>query len=203
MFGWETQTIEGGGMEFTFWRLRGYGDFLESLDPEMRRRQRESGAPEGFDDAVAWFQPMTAGQFPDEVPPHWSTTFAVDDADASAEKATELGGTVPVGAARRRPDENRGRERSGGGDVHGQQVLPGGAVAAPAIPPSGIVEGGNGGRRRRHPGYIDDKEAVLRRLSRIEGQVRGVRRMVGEEAYCIDVLTQIAAVERARSTGSR
>jgi len=47
------------------------------------------------------------------------------------------------------------------------------------------------------PGYVDDKEAVLRRLSRIEGQVRGLRRMVGEEAYCIDVLTQIAAVEKA------
>jgi DNA-binding FrmR family transcriptional regulator len=47
------------------------------------------------------------------------------------------------------------------------------------------------------PGYVDDKEAVLKRLSRIEGQIRGIRRMVDEEAYCIDVLTQIAAVERA------
>jgi DNA-binding FrmR family transcriptional regulator len=47
------------------------------------------------------------------------------------------------------------------------------------------------------PGYLEDKEAVLRRLSRIEGQVRGLGRMVGDEAYCIDVLTQIAAVERA------
>jgi DNA-binding FrmR family transcriptional regulator len=47
------------------------------------------------------------------------------------------------------------------------------------------------------PGYLEDKEAILRRLSRIEGQVRGLGRMVGEEAYCIDVLTQIAAVERA------
>jgi DNA-binding FrmR family transcriptional regulator len=47
------------------------------------------------------------------------------------------------------------------------------------------------------PGYVDDKDALLRRLSRIEGQIRGVRRMVDEEAYCIDVLTQIAAVERA------
>jgi DNA-binding FrmR family transcriptional regulator len=47
------------------------------------------------------------------------------------------------------------------------------------------------------PGYIDDKDAVERRLSRIEGQVRGLRRMVAEEAYCIDVLTQISAVERA------
>jgi DNA-binding FrmR family transcriptional regulator len=47
------------------------------------------------------------------------------------------------------------------------------------------------------PGYVDDKAAVEKRLSRIEGQVRGLRRMVDEEAYCIDVLTQIAAVERA------
>ena len=47
------------------------------------------------------------------------------------------------------------------------------------------------------PGYVDDKEAVMRRLSRIDGQVRGLSRMVDEEAYCIDVLTQIAAVERA------
>jgi DNA-binding FrmR family transcriptional regulator len=47
------------------------------------------------------------------------------------------------------------------------------------------------------PGYIDDKAAVAKRLSRIEGQVRGLRRMVDEEAYCIDLLTQISAVERA------
>ena len=47
------------------------------------------------------------------------------------------------------------------------------------------------------PGYVDDKEAVLKRLSRIEGQVRGLERMIDEEAYCIDVLTQIAAVESA------
>jgi len=46
-------------------------------------------------------------------------------------------------------------------------------------------------------GYIDDKEALLRRLSRIEGQVRGVRGMVGDEAYCIDVITQISAISRA------
>jgi CsoR family transcriptional regulator, copper-sensing transcriptional repressor len=47
------------------------------------------------------------------------------------------------------------------------------------------------------PGYIDDKASLERRLARIEGQVRGLRRMVDEEVYCIDVLTQIAAVERA------
>jgi CsoR family transcriptional regulator, copper-sensing transcriptional repressor len=47
------------------------------------------------------------------------------------------------------------------------------------------------------PGYIHDSDALLRRLTRIEGQVRGLRRMVEEDAYCIDVLTQIAAVDKA------
>ena len=47
------------------------------------------------------------------------------------------------------------------------------------------------------PGYLADKDALLRRLSRIEGQVRGVRGMVEDEAYCIDVLTQLAAVTSA------
>lgn len=46
-------------------------------------------------------------------------------------------------------------------------------------------------------GYTDDKEAVLKRLRRIEGQVRGLQRMVDEDAYCIDVLTQISAVTKA------
>jgi DNA-binding FrmR family transcriptional regulator len=46
-------------------------------------------------------------------------------------------------------------------------------------------------------GYSDHKEDVLRRLRRIEGQVRGLQRMVGEDAYCIDVLTQISAATRA------
>jgi DNA-binding FrmR family transcriptional regulator len=46
-------------------------------------------------------------------------------------------------------------------------------------------------------GYVHDKEALLRRLSRIEGQVRGVRGMVDDEAYCIDVITQLAAVTSA------
>ena len=47
------------------------------------------------------------------------------------------------------------------------------------------------------PGYVADKDAVLRRLSRVEGQVRGIRGMVDDEAYCIDVLTQIAAATKA------
>jgi len=48
-------------------------------------------------------------------------------------------------------------------------------------------------------GYIKarDKELLQNRLNRIEGQVRGVQRMVNEEAYCVDVLTQIASVVSA------
>jgi CsoR family transcriptional regulator, copper-sensing transcriptional repressor len=46
-------------------------------------------------------------------------------------------------------------------------------------------------------GYIANKDAVLRRLRRVEGQVRGLQRMVDSEAYCIDVLTQISAATRA------
>ena len=46
-------------------------------------------------------------------------------------------------------------------------------------------------------GYSTDKQALLKRLARIEGQVRGVSRMVEEERYCIDVLTQIGAIEAA------
>jgi CsoR family transcriptional regulator, copper-sensing transcriptional repressor len=46
-------------------------------------------------------------------------------------------------------------------------------------------------------GYAQDKDAYLARLRRIEGQVRGLQRMVDEDAYCIDVLTQVSAVTRA------
>lgn len=46
-------------------------------------------------------------------------------------------------------------------------------------------------------GYTQDKEAYLKRLRRIEGQVRGLQRMVDEDVYCIDVLTQVSAVTRA------
>jgi DNA-binding FrmR family transcriptional regulator len=46
-------------------------------------------------------------------------------------------------------------------------------------------------------GYAADKQALLDRLRRIEGQVRGVHRMVDEDTYCIEVLTQIAAATRA------
>jgi DNA-binding FrmR family transcriptional regulator len=46
-------------------------------------------------------------------------------------------------------------------------------------------------------GYSDDKEAVRKRLRRIEGQVRGLQRMVEEDRYCIDILEQVSAATRA------
>jgi CsoR family transcriptional regulator, copper-sensing transcriptional repressor len=47
------------------------------------------------------------------------------------------------------------------------------------------------------PGYIDNKEELINRLRRISGQVGGVERMVDEERYCIDILTQVAAIQAA------
>jgi CsoR family transcriptional regulator, copper-sensing transcriptional repressor len=46
-------------------------------------------------------------------------------------------------------------------------------------------------------GYTADKDALIRRLHRIEGQVRGIERMVEDDRYCVDVLTQISAVTTA------
>jgi DNA-binding FrmR family transcriptional regulator len=46
-------------------------------------------------------------------------------------------------------------------------------------------------------GYADDKAALIKRLHRIEGQVRGIERMLEEDRYCIDILTQLSAVTTA------
>ena len=46
-------------------------------------------------------------------------------------------------------------------------------------------------------GYTADKDALTKRLARIEGQVRGVARMIEDDRYCIDVLTQISAIQAA------
>lgn len=47
------------------------------------------------------------------------------------------------------------------------------------------------------PGYITEKQALLNRLRRIEGQIRGLERMVDEDIYCIDILTQVSAATSA------
>ena len=91
VFGWQTIAL-GGDAEM--WTLPGYGDYLERDNPDLRKNMKEGGAPAGFEDVVATINPIPDDQ-PD-TPPHWSVTFAVDDADATASKATELGGTVIV-----------------------------------------------------------------------------------------------------------
>ena len=90
VFGWGTLDLGGAEM----WRLPGYGDFLEQSSPGLRKGMAEMGAPEGFEDVVAALNPIAADQ-PD-VHAHWSVTFAVDDADATADRAAELGGQVVV-----------------------------------------------------------------------------------------------------------
>ena len=46
-------------------------------------------------------------------------------------------------------------------------------------------------------GYTDDKDAYLKRMRRIEGQVRGIAKMIEGDQYCIDVLTQVSAATKA------
>jgi predicted enzyme related to lactoylglutathione lyase len=92
VFGWGTMPMGGGAEAFT---LPGYGDHLELLNPGTLERMASMGAPAGFADVVATLTPL-----PDhdrDVPAHWSVTFATDDVDATARKASELGGQVIAG----------------------------------------------------------------------------------------------------------
>ena len=91
VFGWEALELGPGT---TMWRLPGYGDHLEETNPGLREGMAAMGAPPGFEDVVAAFNQIADDQ-PD-VPPHWSVTFAVDDADATAERAEKLGAQVVV-----------------------------------------------------------------------------------------------------------
>src|SRR3954453_12565039 len=89
VFGWGTLDLGGGG---DMWTLSAYGDHLEDRTPGLRKSMVEMGAPEGFADVVAAIQRIPDDQ--GDTPAHWSVTFAVDDADAGAAKAEELGGRV-------------------------------------------------------------------------------------------------------------
>jgi len=48
-----------------------------------------------------------------------------------------------------------------------------------------------------NPGYIENKDALLKRLRRVGGQIGGVERMVDEERYCVDIITQVSAIQAA------
>jgi uncharacterized protein len=88
VFGWLADPLDmGGGSGTWMFRVAGYGDFLAERDPEIRERQAEDQAPEGFADAVATMSRSDG-------PAHWGITFAVADADAAFARATELGARV-------------------------------------------------------------------------------------------------------------
>ena len=52
-------------------------------------------------------------------------------------------------------------------------------------------------------GYVPEKDALIKRLHRIEGQVRGIKNMLETEAYCTDILNQVAAVQAALNAFNR
>ena len=91
VFGWKTLALPAGLM----WTLPGYGDHLEQRSPGLREQTAQMGAPEGFIDVVAALNPIADDD--SETPAHWSVTFGVDDANAAAAKASELGGEVIAG----------------------------------------------------------------------------------------------------------
>ena len=83
VFGWSVEELGPA----TLVRRPGYGDHLEAtVDPDIRARQRDVGAPPGFEDAVAWVATVEPG-----TAPRWQVTFAVEDRDATAALAQRLG----------------------------------------------------------------------------------------------------------------
>lgn len=64
-------------------------------------------------------------------------------------------------------------------------------------PPEPAAGAGGNGDARRRLSSVTDAEHLLNRLRRIEGQVRGLQRMVSEGRYCVDILVQVAAVKAA------
>jgi predicted enzyme related to lactoylglutathione lyase len=91
VFGWKALPLPSGVM----WALPGYGDHLEEATPGLRAQMAQMDAPEGFIDVVAAVNPIAAGDT--ATPAHWSVTFAVDDADATASQVKALGGEVVAG----------------------------------------------------------------------------------------------------------
>ena len=87
LFGWEADDPSEEGHATI--RKPGYGDYLEELTPGLRKMHADVGAPKDFADVVGWLTPIT-----DSTPAHWSVTFSVADADATAARAEELGGEV-------------------------------------------------------------------------------------------------------------
>lgn len=89
VFGWQATPVSFGEASGIMWTQAGYGDSLEARTPGLRKMHEEAGAPEGFTDCIGWLME-------DGGPSRWVVTFAVDDTDAIAARAAELGGEVVV-----------------------------------------------------------------------------------------------------------
>jgi uncharacterized protein len=92
VFGWQTLTLPTGD---ALWTRPGYGDELERTNPGLRKMVADVGGPPGFEDVVAALKAI--GPDHAEMPAHWDVTFGVDDADAAARAAVELGAKVLAG----------------------------------------------------------------------------------------------------------
>lgn len=91
VFGWKLLPV-GAWMA---WALPGYGDHLEEGSPGLRQRMAQMGAPDGFIDVVATVNPIAEND--SGTPAHWGVTFGIDDVDAAAAQARQLGGEVLSG----------------------------------------------------------------------------------------------------------
>jgi uncharacterized protein len=89
LFGWDARPVSFGEASGIMWTQAGYGNTLEARTPGLRQMHEEAGAPDGFTDCIGWL-------IEDSGPSRWNVTFAVDDTDASAERAVELGGELIV-----------------------------------------------------------------------------------------------------------
>lgn len=90
VFPWEFDALDVGGERSITVVVPQYGDYLETIDPGVRARHAQGGAPPRFTDTVAWLEPLDQGG------PRWHVTFTVADADEAAVRARELGGEVLV-----------------------------------------------------------------------------------------------------------
>jgi predicted enzyme related to lactoylglutathione lyase len=90
VFGWEFGEVDLGQGPSAMIRVPGYGEHLDALNPGTLEGHKSMGAPEGFSDAIGWMQPPAR----EDGAARWAVTFSVADADESAVRARELGGTV-------------------------------------------------------------------------------------------------------------
>ena len=94
MFDWRAGELAEEGYAMIY--RPGYGEHLAERDPDLYSRLDGFGTDRSFADVVASLAVMSDEQFPPEAPSHWGITLAVADADATAARAKELGGTVTV-----------------------------------------------------------------------------------------------------------